>query len=172
MNNLRRTLLAHTHTQTNLKDKKYFNLYNPLKMKSWFHKIRLKRNFTASLYRIRTNHYSLNESLYRFNLISSPVCNYSFPLQNFDHIFWFYFIYSSQRRSLILSLNKSKIFPFYDIACLLKNSKPKLLNCICNFLRDCKINIWCFLLLHQRSRERALNWSFKNFGWTVLWIRL
>lgn len=55
--------------------------------KPWFIKMPLERRAVVSFNRLRANHTSLNESLYRKDITDSPFCSCSITEQSADHVF-------------------------------------------------------------------------------------
>lgn len=76
-------------SEINPKGNKYFNLFfNPSNRHPWFYKSPLARKAIVSLNRLRANHTSLAESLYRKDISDSPFCSCSIIEQTAEHVFW------------------------------------------------------------------------------------
>ena len=54
-----------------------------------------------------TNHHSLQDSLFRKNLIDNPYCSCESSPETLDHFLWDCSLYSAQREWLINKLNKA-----------------------------------------------------------------
>ncbi|CAB0027963.1 unnamed protein product [Trichogramma brassicae] len=71
------------------KGKRYFELYHHRNSASpWYSNRGLTRVFIVTINRMRSNHHSLAESLYRKNIISDPECARGFPEESRNHILW------------------------------------------------------------------------------------
>ena len=58
------------------KGRYYFQNYYSRKSKPWFNKFQtLKRDLIVTIIRSRTGHYSLNDSLFKINVVESPDCH-------------------------------------------------------------------------------------------------
>ncbi|EFN71761.1 hypothetical protein EAG_15795, partial [Camponotus floridanus] len=73
--------------QGRYKGSKYFNSFEEITLKPWFHKLKLNRENIVTCCRLRSNHYALNLSLYHCNLITDSSCPCDYPMQDADHIF-------------------------------------------------------------------------------------
>lgn len=54
--------------------------------KPWFAEYKTSRSHITSMIRLRSNHYNLNASLFRKNLVNDPSCSCGSPYQNFNHV--------------------------------------------------------------------------------------
>ncbi|XP_011858319.1 PREDICTED: uncharacterized protein LOC105555887 [Vollenhovia emeryi] len=63
-----------------------FEKFHNTSPKPWFHKVRLKRDLVVLINRLRSNHYNLNHSLFRKNIVSSPNCICGFDTQDLNHV--------------------------------------------------------------------------------------
>lgn len=95
-------------TQGNLKGIKYFNSFEEITLKPWFHKLKLNRESIVTCCRLRSDHNALNHSLHRCNLVADLSCPCGLPTQDADHIFWSCPYYNAQRRQLVFQLEKFK----------------------------------------------------------------
>lgn len=57
--------------------------------KPWFNKSTLSRNEIVMINRFRSNHYNLNSSLYRVNIVDSPACPCGDNFQDINHVIIF-----------------------------------------------------------------------------------
>lgn len=65
-------------------------IFNKIYVKSkklWFFRLPLSRVTIVIVSRLRSNHYNLNHSLFRKNLIDDPSCLCGFHSQDFEHVF-------------------------------------------------------------------------------------
>lgn len=80
--------------------------YNGVKKKSWFHSFdSLPRFVITSVSRIKCNHYNLNASFARCNIINSPCCKCGFYSKNINYVLWNCPLYSNQRKDYLLLKN-------------------------------------------------------------------
>lgn len=91
--------------QANSTGKQHFDLYPTFSSKSWFHKTYFSREEIVTVCRIRSNHYNLNSSLYKYKIVSSPACNCGNPIQDINHVFWYCPLFINHRKHLITSEN-------------------------------------------------------------------
>lgn len=71
---------------SHIKGVQYFwKIFCKLK-KPWFAKFKMARSFITSIVRLRSDHYNLNASLYRKNLVDDPSCSCGSPNQDFNHV--------------------------------------------------------------------------------------
>lgn len=85
-----------------------------LLFKPWIYKMDLSRKKIVFFCGICINHYNLNASLYKCNLIQSPCCNYDSHLKTLIMFF-----------SIVLSSIFTEIFRSYSYPTILKNSPPE-----------------------------------------------
>lgn len=126
---------------SNMKGKEYFDIYHSDKKKPWFHGLNLSRKIISWVNRSRANHYNLNSSLYRVNIVSSPACQCGFSDQNLDHIFWHCPEFTEDRKNMInkLSLLGHKV-P-YNIKTFLRTLEIPVLKILNEFLTLCNIDL-------------------------------
>jgi len=91
--------------------------------------------------KIRSNHYNLNYSLFRKNIVNSAACPCGDPRQDINHIIFYCLITipkSSPLRSFLV-----KSFPFcpIDIFPLLINPSPKLIHLLLAYLKASDLSI-------------------------------
>jgi len=63
----------------------HFERYSSISKKTWFEGTSFNREKIV-INRLRSNHYNLNESLYRDNMIESPSCPCGAIKQSINHI--------------------------------------------------------------------------------------
>lgn len=107
-----------------------------------FHKLDLNRESIVTCCRIRSNHYALNYSLHRCNLVRDPTCLCGFPIQDADHIFWSCPILNNQRSTLLTRLAKLKKSPPHKVADLLLKPSSEVIHSLYSFLKSANIFIW------------------------------
>jgi len=129
--------------QANSKGKNYFHYFRNSSLKPWFKNIKSDRQVIVTISRIRSNHYHLNSSLYRCNLVHSFVCDCGYPNQDINHIMWECPIFFSHRSALHSALqnNNNTTNPSNDIFELLQNPTLKNILLIFSFLNKNKLII-------------------------------
>ncbi|OXU18419.1 hypothetical protein TSAR_013056 [Trichomalopsis sarcophagae] len=91
---------------------KYYNLHRLSNEKPWFSSNNsLKRDFNVSIYRSRSGHYNIAESLARINIISDPKCLCNLYFENLNHVLWQCELYEKQRKDMISNLRKIRHYP-------------------------------------------------------------
>lgn len=105
----------------------------------WFHNTKLKRPQISTICRMRSNHFNLNESLNRKNIIASPLCECG-QKQTLTHIFWLCPNYRIQRAPLIKALRLQNIHTF-NINELLISPSSKTVYLLHNYLKRCNLKI-------------------------------
>jgi len=114
------------HSQSNFKGKQYFRFFSK-PLKPWFKNIKTDRKEIVTISRIRSNHYNLNSSLFRCNLVQSPACDCGYPTQDINHIIWECPILLSYRPSLLSSIqNNLNLDPPSTFSSCSKNPLSKL----------------------------------------------
>jgi len=121
--------------------------FNPtLPIKSWFSHILLPRDQIVTINRLRSNHYNLNLSLYRKNIINSPLCQCGDPRQdvNFHHVIFRSPLTRNKSQKLLLHLyhlyhldpnNRCDLFPF------IVSLSPKLCRLLSSFFKSSNLSI-------------------------------
>ena len=67
---------------------KYFSSFFSLQNKPWFHNLNLPRLLITWINRARAGHYSLNASLHKSKLASTPNCPCGTNHQDINHVVW------------------------------------------------------------------------------------
>ncbi|KMQ91027.1 hypothetical protein RF55_9154 [Lasius niger] len=115
---------------------KYFSRFEELNLKPWFQDIQLSRENITTCCRIKSNHYALNHSLHRCNLVADPSCLCGFSIQDAEHIFWDCPILINQRTTLLARLSKLKKKPPYSVLDLLKKPSSGIVYSLHVFLKS------------------------------------
>lgn len=109
------------------------NIYIP-RQKPWFSGLGLKRAFIVTINRIRSNHYSLNSSLARKNLIERPDCECGAPQEDIDHVIWECPLRETHRPYLISGLRRLGYTYPIKVESLVKTPTLQSCNLILGFL--------------------------------------
>ncbi|KMQ93494.1 rna-directed dna polymerase from mobile element jockey [Lasius niger] len=119
----------------------YFNNF-PITPHAWFSKLKLNRLKIVTTCRIRSNHYNLNYSLYRCNIVDSPSCRCGAPQQDINHVLWNCPLLTLYRSSLLESIESLlEKPPPYDVFDLLKKPSTHLITYIISYLRKHNIDV-------------------------------
>jgi len=136
---LKETLIHSTEDlllkQAQWKGSQYFNLYPRFSLKPWFWDFKIDRPEIVTLTRLRANHYNLNQSLHRINIISSPACPCGHASQDIDHILWDCPLLTTHRALLLDTLQRDSNAQFTkNTHTLLQNPSIKTISSISSFL--------------------------------------
>ena len=107
----------------------------------WYKRVKINRKAVVSINRIRCNHNSLNCSLNRFNIVKSDMCKCNESQDTPDHIFWQCRRFNRERRELVESLSRLKIFPPYSIALVIGTKAKKAIIAMANLINKIDIRI-------------------------------
>ncbi|KYM96273.1 PREDICTED: uncharacterized protein LOC108779613 [Cyphomyrmex costatus] len=123
---------------SNHKGEFYFkNCYSQETKKPWFYDARLSRMLITTMNRLRSNHYNLNHSLYRKNLIDDPSCPCGAPLQDLVHFVFHCPLTESHASPLRTALQElilePTIDPYSSIILALNAASPKLYRLFASF---------------------------------------
>lgn len=127
--------------QSRHKGKQFFLHFTELQPKPWFYYIEADREAIVTCNRIRSNHYSLNASLFRCNIVHDSSCHCGHPLQDVDHILWQCPLFAATREDLIKQLLKNKIHPPFHIHGILKKPTLGVVNSIFSFIKKNELHI-------------------------------
>ncbi|OXU23158.1 hypothetical protein TSAR_004065 [Trichomalopsis sarcophagae] len=128
-------------SQKNIKGVQYFQNYYEESSKPWFYNSIVQRYHITTINRIRANHYSLAESLYRKNLVNSEACKCGFISEDIEHVITECPLYNKERTTLIKKLKKNKsTFPI-NLIHIFKNPNSKEAKFITEFLKTCKLSV-------------------------------
>ncbi|CAL1682463.1 unnamed protein product [Lasius platythorax] len=119
----------------------YFNNYFNKNRKIWFRDVDIPRKAVVSLCRLRCGHTSLRDSLARFNIVSSPVCQSCETNESANHVFWQCPRFDRQRKNLIKEITLSRGFLPHPIESLLVNINREISRCLSDFIVNIDICI-------------------------------
>ena len=89
------------------------------------------------LIRLRSNHYALNESTFRKNLSTAPICTCNQNYETIEHFLWECPIYSDERNWLINRLEKEKCCKPFNSINILREPNSIYSNIIIEFINKC-----------------------------------
>lgn len=120
---------------------KYFQTFYTDSKKPWYYNKSLNRETIVTVNRCRANHYSLNESLYRINVVNSPLCKCEQSHQNINHILFQCSLYNEYRVKLLRELAKINLRLPLNVDNII--SQPNIPACIAmlNYLKQCKLKV-------------------------------
>jgi hypothetical protein len=108
---------------------KYF--YNRKKKKPWFERLNRDRYFVTLYNRIRANHYNVNESLARKNIVESARCDCGNESESLEHVLWRCSKYDEERARSDCELRRREITEEIDVNQAIKYDKDwTILECI------------------------------------------
>lgn len=139
--NLLKSHYSFIKRQQLIKGTTYFKNYFKENPKPWFYMTNMKRSHITTINRLRSNHYSLAESLYRKNMVTSPSCPCGAPIEDIDHVLWECTKYDQQRTTLIKKLNRNKTLPPFNTTAILKDPKGKNAKFVTEFLESCDLKV-------------------------------
>lgn len=116
--------------------------YKP-RTKPWFATFYAERQKIVSICRMRSNHHSLKESLFRKNIVNSPACPCNPEInEDLEHVLWNCSRYDNFRPKLIRRLSKTFkcIAPFCSDM-FLSNPSPTIISHIFDFLKETNLSI-------------------------------
>ena len=124
-----------------IKGKNFFNFYYTPLIKPWFHNKNLKRDMIVTVNRCRAEHYNLNFSLHKINIVNDPSCECGFESQDLNHIIWQCPIYDIFRIELLKKLSFHKIYPPLDIKSFITEPNIVIMNYIFEYLKKCNLHL-------------------------------
>ncbi|XP_034936031.1 uncharacterized protein [Chelonus insularis] len=107
----------------------------------WFGKFNLARKPLVSINRLRCNHSSLKESLARFNIIRSAICECGEAEETANHVFFQCSKYEDIRALFCKDLRKQKSFPPYCIESMLHSMDRGVIFAVARFLNSIELSI-------------------------------
>jgi len=107
----------------------------------WYHDKPLNRKEIVLINRIRSNHYNLNYSLHRKNLVPSAACQCGDPRQDINHIIFYCPNTVTKSRRLRAYLRENFPNHYIDIFPILKDPDPKLIRLLLSYLLSNNITI-------------------------------
>lgn len=127
--------------QGSIKGVNYFKMFYKHSSKPWFHNLNIERDLIVTINRSRADHYSLNYSLCKINVVNDPKCECGFEIQDLNHIIWQCSMYNDYRLELIKKLTKYKILLPQNINSFLVKPNIVVFKVIMDFLKKCKLKI-------------------------------
>lgn len=109
--------------------------------KPWFHGLKLSRRVIVTINRIRANHYNLNSSLARKNLVEGAECDCGAVHQDIDHVMWDCPMLEAHRPGLLRGLRLLGYHPPITVESLV--TPPNIASCILilNFLSKSNLKV-------------------------------
>lgn len=114
----------------------YFSRIRPLTPKLWYKGLKLSREMFVFISRCRSNHYSLNQSLHKINVVHSSNCECGQDPQDLNHILWQCPLHDHHRRMLMNRLATLRIHPPLDLVSFLCPPNIEVLQIIYHYLKD------------------------------------
>lgn len=114
----------------------YFQRIRDQTPKPWYKGLKLKRDMFVFISRCRSNHYSLNQSLHRINVVDDPSCECGYECQDLNHVIWQCSQYNQQRETLLKKMSTMKLFPPFDVVSFLCKPNIEVLHHIFCYLKD------------------------------------
>jgi len=109
--------------------------------KPWFSSLSLPREQIVTVNRLRSNHYNLNYSLYRKNIVASSACECGDSRQDINHIVFRCPLTRAKSVNLRSFLFNHDPPIFQDLFPSIYNPSPKLCRLVSAFLKSCDIQI-------------------------------
>lgn len=109
--------------------------------KNQFAELNINRSFITPIIRLRSNHYNLNASLFRKNLVDSPYCPCGSPWQNFNHVLFNCPLIVAKGRALRRIIAEKTNYNINDISSVLVKPTLKLCRVLATFCKACNLNI-------------------------------
>lgn len=121
----------------------YTQKFYRYRKKPWFASLNIKREWIVSICRMRSNHHSLNESLYRKNIIQSPACPCNPETEeDLEHVLWNCPRFDNIRPKLIERLTRTfKCYAPFSSEVFLTEPSPTIISYIFDFLKETKLKI-------------------------------
>jgi len=94
--------------------------------KPWFFRLSLPREQIVTLCRLQSNHYNLNYSLHRKNIVAFSACSCGDSRQDANHIVFRCPFTRNKSRNLLSYLYRNNSQNYLNLFTFLKNSSPKL----------------------------------------------
>ncbi|KYN29441.1 hypothetical protein ALC57_01108, partial [Trachymyrmex cornetzi] len=119
----------------------YSFLYPPTLFKPWYFKLSLSRSEIVLVNRLRSNHYNLNYSLHRKNMVDSPSCVCGDTRQDANYVIFHCPLTRDKSGPLIGFLRSTFPFNPLDIFPILNQPSRKLCRLLLSFFKAIKISI-------------------------------
>lgn len=118
------------------KGKIFFEKFHNESIKTpWFHDTNMDRRFITFINRVRSNHYNLNKSLARKNLIELPDCECGATKEDIDHVIFECELKEEKRYEMLIELDKNKAKSLYSMWTWLKELDLKVIRTVFNYLK-------------------------------------
>jgi len=118
------------------------HFFNPsLPTRPWFFRNPLPRDQIVIINRLRSNHYNLNLSLYRKNIVNSPVCHCGDSRQDVNHVIFRCPLTRNKSYKLLSHLRRLDPNNGSDIFPLIVSLSPKLCRLVLSFFKSCNLSI-------------------------------
>lgn len=114
----------------------YYEFFHSITDKPWFGGSSLNRNEITLISRIRSNHYNLNYSLNRKNIVDSPACPCGDSVQDINHMVFYCPLVRHEAQPLVHFLKKYFPLAPLNILPLLKKPHTKLCRLLLAFIKS------------------------------------
>jgi len=138
----------------------YFSHFFHLSPKPWFHKYKLDREQIVTINRIRSNHYNLNYSLYRKNIVVSPACPCGDSRQDINHVIFYCRLTRNKAKCLLSLLFRQNPTNFLNIFPYINSPSHKLCRLLLAFLRS--VNLYVWMPLPNHLPHPVLAWKLEQ----------
>ncbi|XP_026825372.1 uncharacterized protein LOC113561927 [Ooceraea biroi] len=113
----------------------YTNFYNRQSKLPWFHGFNEERYFITFVNRVRANHYNLNASLARKNIVNSERCECGYMREDIDHVVWQCHRYDEERMAMGDILWRRDLSGTESVAKVLKRGDRRKTKVIYSFIK-------------------------------------
>lgn len=120
--------------ESNYKGKIYFDKFYDNKKTPWFIKMNNDKNIIAFINRLRANHYNLNESLARKNIVNLPDCQCGHKKEDINYVIFECPLLEEEREKFLLDLQKINASKPYCMWNWLQKKELKVIKRIFKFL--------------------------------------
>jgi len=139
---LNNQFISYLHDAAQTKGVLHASLYQNFDLNlPWYHDKSLNRKEIVLVNRLRSNHYNLNYSLNRKNIVPSAACQCGDPRQDINHIIFYCPITVMKSQRLRAYLREKYPNHAIDIFPLLKDPDPKLIRLLLSYLQSNNILI-------------------------------
>ncbi|KYN22473.1 hypothetical protein ALC57_05124, partial [Trachymyrmex cornetzi] len=128
-------------TRAQTKGTVHFERYPLTSKKTWFHEYSLTREEITIINRLRSNHYNLNESLHRVNIIDSPDCTCGPIRQTINHVIFECPLFEHKALPLRRYLSQDTSSPPVDIFPFLSKPPLKLIRLLLAFMKALSLSL-------------------------------
>lgn len=125
------------------KGNQFFSYYPKVDAGPWYNKMAFKREEIVTINRIRSNHYNLNYSLFRKNIVDSSMCGCGESRQDINHVIFSCPLTRANSGPLLTYIMSRSPQSFRDrnVFPLLGKPTPKMCRLMLAFLDSHKIDI-------------------------------